>query len=160
MNSQKMQPILSFPGYKITRDGKVWSDKSHKWLKTFVDGQTGYIMVNLCHSRYRYTPGIHRLLLEAFVGPCPEGMETRHLDGNRQNNDLSNLAWGTRSENRRDTTKHGKAGKKLTIWSVIWIKYLLSLQKFSQREIAGLFRVNPTSISDIKLGKTWVGIGR
>jgi hypothetical protein len=50
---------------------------------------------------------VHRLVLEAFVGPCPEGMEGCHNDGNRLNNDLSNLRWGTRSDNRDDARKHG-----------------------------------------------------
>jgi HNH endonuclease len=50
---------------------------------------------------------VHRLVLEAFVGPCPEGMECRHLDGNRTNNRLDNLAWGTRIENHEDMKRHG-----------------------------------------------------
>ena len=37
---------------------------------------------------------IHRLVLEAFVGECPEGMKAKHLDGDPANNRLSNLKWG------------------------------------------------------------------
>ncbi len=49
---------------------------------------------------------VHRLVLAAFVGPCPEDMECRHLDGNPANNKLENLAWGTRKENQQDKSKH------------------------------------------------------
>src|ERR1700688_3800773 len=45
---------------------------------------------------------IHRLVLLAFKGPCPEGHETRHLDGNHSNNKLKNLTWGTPTENHDD----------------------------------------------------------
>lgn len=50
---------------------------------------------------------VHRVMLEAFVGPRPEGMLTRHLDGNHLNNTLSNLAYGTYSENAKDAVRHG-----------------------------------------------------
>jgi hypothetical protein len=55
-------------------------------------------------SRAHY---VHRLVLEAFVGPCPPGMETRHLNGDPSDNRLVNLAWGTPSENNLDRVKHG-----------------------------------------------------
>lgn len=50
---------------------------------------------------------VHRLVLETFVGFCPKGLECRHLDGNKFNNWLINLAWGTRKENMRDCVRHG-----------------------------------------------------
>ena len=51
---------------------------------------------------------IHRMVLEAFVGPCPEGMETLHYDDNPENNSLENLRWGTRSENQIDRVRNGR----------------------------------------------------
>ena len=50
---------------------------------------------------------IHRLVLLAFVGEMPEGMQCRHLDGDAGNNNLSNLAYGTASENQLDRVRHG-----------------------------------------------------
>jgi len=47
------------------------------------------------------------MVLEAFVGPCPEGMECCHRDGNPANNHVGNLYWGTRSENLYDAVRHG-----------------------------------------------------
>ena len=51
---------------------------------------------------------VHRLVLEAFVGPLPDGMVTRHLDGNPLNNHISNLQYGSQSENGLDTVRHGR----------------------------------------------------
>jgi len=48
--------------------------------------------------------------LETSVGPCPEGHVTRHLNGDPTDNRLENLRWGTRSENQRDSVKHGTTG--------------------------------------------------
>src|SRR5690606_11217835 len=50
---------------------------------------------------------VHRLVMEAFVGPLPEGMEVRHLDDDPDNNALSNLVYGTRSENLEDRVRLG-----------------------------------------------------
>jgi hypothetical protein len=50
---------------------------------------------------------VHTLVLTAFVGPCPQGMECRHLDGNPANNRLGNLKWGTPEENWADRRRHG-----------------------------------------------------
>jgi hypothetical protein len=51
---------------------------------------------------------VHRLVLEAFVGPCPEGMQCRHFpDRDTRNNRLDNLSWGTPVENAADKVAHG-----------------------------------------------------
>lgn len=50
---------------------------------------------------------VHRLVLEAFVGPCPDGHECAHQDGDPANNNLSNLRWATKVENQADRRRHG-----------------------------------------------------
>ncbi len=50
---------------------------------------------------------IHQLVMRAFVGPCPEGMEVRHLDSVPWNNVLTNLTYGTRAENAQDRVQNG-----------------------------------------------------
>lgn len=67
----------------------------------------GYQTVSLCAGGKEYRKYVHRLVLEAFVGDCPEGMETRHLNGNRKDNRLENLQWGTVVENHHDKLQHG-----------------------------------------------------
>lgn len=116
MEKDELKPIPNYPGYKITRDGRVWSDKSNWWLKPSIakfgrNKLIAYNVVNLfTTAKVRVVP-IHRLLLEAFVGPRPQGMVCRHLDGDSLNNDLDNLCWGTYLENTQDMTKHYEAGK-------------------------------------------------
>lgn len=50
---------------------------------------------------------VHRLVLEAFVGPCPPGMEACHWNDVPDDNHLSNLRWATKSENRFDQVRNG-----------------------------------------------------
>jgi hypothetical protein len=67
----------------------------------------GYHVVYLARGGERTQFRVHRLVLTAFVGPCPEGMEGCHNDGNPINNHLDNLRWDTRSANAHDTVRHG-----------------------------------------------------
>lgn len=50
---------------------------------------------------------VHRLVLTAFRGPCPEGMQACHCDGDPRNNALGNLRWDTPTANHADKRKHG-----------------------------------------------------
>ena len=63
----------------------------------------GYLRVSI-NKQNRY---VHRLVMEGFVGPKPEGLQTRHLDGDSTNNKITNLKYGTRSENMQDRIRHG-----------------------------------------------------
>lgn len=50
---------------------------------------------------------VHRVVLEAFVGPCPAGMEACHNDGDKTNNRSVNLRWDNKTSNSYDTVRHG-----------------------------------------------------
>ncbi len=56
------------------------------------------------------TRTVHSLVAEAFIGPCPAGMEVRHKDGDRRNAAAANLEYGTRADNNRDAVRHGTRG--------------------------------------------------
>lgn len=68
---------------------------------------SGHLHVQLCNSDARVVARVHRLVLAAFVGPCPEGMEVCHNDGNPTHNRLDNLRYDTRRNNVADSKKHG-----------------------------------------------------
>lgn len=67
----------------------------------------GHMMVVLHRDGSGKTRSVHSLVLQAFVGPCPEGMECCHNDGNPANNHLGNLRWDTPSANVLDQVRHG-----------------------------------------------------
>ncbi len=102
--------VPDFPRYCVNRYGTVMSSARgfRRPLRVFTDTR-GYPAVNLCHKGCRRRVNVHTLVLLAFVGPCPEGHECRHLDGRKENCALFNLAWGTRCENAADRRRHGTA---------------------------------------------------
>jgi len=76
-------------------------------------GARGHLYVNFWQHSTPVTKYVHRLVLETFVGPAPEGTEGCHRNGDPSDNAVSNLEWGTHSENMRDMVEHGRnnAGK-------------------------------------------------
>jgi hypothetical protein len=104
---------------------------------------------------------VHRLVLEAFVGPCPPGMECCHNDGNPLNNRLDNLRWDTRRSNQLDRNRHGTGsrGEKSTVSRLLEcevreIKRGLRCGE-SYRQLAAVFGVSYGAVSAIKYGKSW-----
>jgi hypothetical protein len=86
-------------------------------LLTIHTNPRGYHYVRIKHDSGRSSnQQVHRLVLLAFVGPCPRGREGCHVDGNPTNNVPSNLYWGTRKDNCIDTLRHGRnRNAKLTV---------------------------------------------
>ncbi len=154
MNNQKLKPIPGFPGYFATPNGQFWSAKSNKWLTIRFCRRTGYFTVHLRRNGQGNVINLHHVLLATFAGSCPKGMECRHLDGNRQNNALTNLKWGTYSENYTDSIIHGtrKGGSngKLNHTQIHIIRHLLDSGELSQACIATYFGVRQPVISGIK----------
>ena len=106
----------------MNRNGEVWSKLAARWRFASVKIHRVSIYRRPYGSRYcvvslRENSGtgkvtcryVHRLVLEAFVGPCPPGLECLHRDHDTANNRLRNLRWGTRTENIEDKVKAGRA---------------------------------------------------
>lgn len=174
----RLLPVPGWPGYHVSEDGEVWSEcrtgprrtsqnprlvnrpeppKVWRRLKTRVNW-AGYVMFSVG----RKTTGVHRLVLLAFIGPCPDGMEARHLDGNRSNNVLGNLKWGTKRENEDDKIAHGTVhvgerhpGVKLSEAEVREIRALYAGGGWTHKSLGSRFRVTESCVQRILKGRTW-----
>ena len=156
-----LRPIADADGYWVTTGGDVLSKglRPLQKLKPAKD-RCGYLRVDIYRSKNR-TRKVHRLVLEAFVGPCPEGWLCRHLNGVRDDNRLSNLRWGTVAENRRDMERHGTVPRgeknpiaKLTSANVRKIRRLLSEGR-SSPSIAADFGVSSSCVDEAGNGRSW-----
>lgn len=106
--------IEGFPDYKINRNGDVISKRKGviRRLKPSED-KNGYLFVILYDPDGNpHTKKIHRLLAETFIDNKFDYPIVRHLDDNKQNNELSNLKWGTHKHNSEDMIRNNHSTRK------------------------------------------------
>jgi hypothetical protein len=101
--------IPGFPGYQVSSDGNVWSDRVGWALRKDPHWRTGHPRVVLYAGGERTRFYVHRLVAMAFVhNPAPsEKGFVLHLNGKSDDCRAENLAWGTRVENAAHARSHG-----------------------------------------------------
>jgi hypothetical protein len=172
---EEFREIPGVEGYRFWTDGTIQSRRrcgntkkrlGDRWrtLKVRLD-RRGYQIVILRINKRSINYFAHTLILTAFVGPCPEGMECCHCDGNPLNNRLSNIRWDTRSANMEDSRRHGTlaigervGGSKLTRGDVIEIRRLFKLG-VPRGQIASRFGIHYEYIFLIARRDTWKHVG-
>ena len=156
---EEWRDAIGFEGfYKISNYGRILTVKSNTIKKLTIDKHDGRPYCCLWANNKQAQVRPHKLVLEAFVGKRPEGMECCHNDGNPQNNHLSNLRWDTAKNNQADRVRHGTTNRgencgtaKLTGIQVDAIRQDTRLQRL----IALDYGVRANTISRIKSGVRW-----
>ena len=100
---EEWKAIEGFPLYQVSNYGRVYSFYQNKLLKlNLTAGKRRYLLVIL-HNSEGYERGVlvHNLVLEAFVGPRPEGKKPNHKNGVPSDNTSGNLEWVTHAERTR-----------------------------------------------------------
>ena len=104
---ERWLPVPGFPDYEVSELGQVASIKrGERQILAGGKNDMGYRNVLLYTNGTRVGRRVHQLVALAFIGPRPEGLEIRHLDGNQLNNAASNHAYGTAEENYWDKKLH------------------------------------------------------
>lgn len=108
------------PGYIVTREGRVFSIQSN-WRgygereMRQTPNADGYPSVRLTIGGKRTRLAVHRLVAREYLPPRPTtSHEVRHLDGDKSNPHVENLAWGTVKENADDRERHGRTSRGLS----------------------------------------------
>ena len=88
-------------------------DGSERWYKMKPTlRKNGYLVFNLqCPSltnKAYFNTSVHQMVAECYLGPCPEGYEVDHIDGNKSNNHISNLQYLTKLDNILKSPKNWK----------------------------------------------------
>jgi len=162
--------IPGLPGYKIDEKGNVWSyivygpgdyvRKQGRLLKSRIS-KGGYIIFNLHKNKKQLTTSAHRLLMITFKPTVICNLHVRHLDGNPQNNNLNNLAWGTAKDNARDCYSYGRPpigennnNAKITESLAVSLKNFLALG-IKKITLSRAFGLGYNILNKIDRGESW-----
>lgn len=167
------RPIPDNSKYRVTRDGRVWSKntpgrgnknkipKIWKMLKEQVRKKDKRVQYHIKNNGTVKSFYVSRMVLELFVGPCPEGMEACHNDGDRTNNHVDNLRWDTHINNERDKVLHGTGtvgvqhpGAKLNESQVLEIR-ILAETDMPRSKIAAMFGIKVETVRKIRRRTCW-----
>ena len=166
---------------KINDNGHIWKFKRRRKKSPVygpmthprridIEVSNGYLMAYFStweNGKVKeYFCGAHRIMWIYHNGPIPDGLEVNHKDGNRKNNQLSNLELLTRGENLAYAFKIGLADQrgerssraKLTNIQVLEIRRLYKTKKYTQKQIAIKFNVTQGNIGNIITRKRWTHI--
>lgn len=164
-----MEIWKSIPGYEgryqASTEGRVRSEdqilpigrgktrcKRGRILKPGRYCKSGHVSVVL--GRGSAGKPVHQLVALTFLGPAPDGCEVLHADGDPANNRLSNLRYGTRTENILDVYRQGKRWRKLSADDAHAIRDELA-KGATGASLAKKYGVSRSCISSIKLGRTF-----
>jgi hypothetical protein len=170
-------PIPGFVGYHINRVGLVWSahrkgrvpsgarspwlDRLEWTLRQPWRDPEGYLHHTLVRDQAgtRQRIALHILVATTFLGPRPEGLVIAHLDGDKANNRVGNLAYVTQRENVEHKRDHGTMPcgdrshlSRLTDHQCSRMLDCLGAG-FSRREVAGAFGVTVSHVAALKTGR-------
>lgn len=147
--------IPSNPKYLVSDDGQVRHVNSARPRK-LSKAPNGYFFVGFWQDRKLRVRTVHSLVAEAFIGPRPEGADTRHLDGDRANNHVENIAYGTKRENMADRERHGRTRRgqdngnaRLSNADVDMIRLVYAKRLFSQDQLAVMFGTSQAQVHNI-----------
>jgi hypothetical protein len=165
--------VPGFENYAVNTDGVVFTrgrfaqefQKDDPWrpLYSWVS-KHGYVRVRMMRDGKQFYRTVHSLVLLAHVGPRPEGLVIRHLNGIKTDNRLANLSYSTQKENIADKESHGTwqrgskhGGSKLNEDAVTTIIQRLILRD-SCCVIAKDYGLDSSTIIAINRGLTWVHV--
>lgn len=160
--------------YQVSSEGRVRSlDRVIKGrsmpgkLLKLQESNNGYLRAFLCVGNRKNKPfSVHRLVAKSFIDNSFNKPVVNHIDGDKQNNSISNLEWSTLSENTKHSFNIGlqtmcrgekNPGAKTMEVQVLRVR---ELGKYGVpvREIATLTGVSVSNIYPILKGRTWTHI--
>lgn len=159
---ENWRPVMGYEGwYEVSDHGRVRRISDGLVLKQHVTYH-GYQRVALRSGGRQLKHLVHRLVLEAFAGPCPLGLECNHQDGNKANNRPGNLEWATHPANMRHAIRTGlkqpmrgerHSQARLTSENVADIRRVAGTEP--TRITAARYGIQQGWVRKIQRGKSW-----
>lgn len=151
-----------FPNYQFSNTGHV--KKFGRPARVHLNA--GYPTIILSNGLIKKRIRVHHVVAELFIGPRPEGLLVRHLDDDKENNCVSNLAYGTHYDNSQDAIRNGKTARgersgarthpeKVPRGDKHYAK--LNPEKLARGERSGLSKLTEKDIYEIKTTQDYYG---
>lgn len=156
----KCLDFIGFPFHCVTKDGRVYSLKSGRFLNLHKN-QKGYLVINLWDGEKLVHNAVHRLVALAYLDSSKDGQEVNHKDGDKTNNLWTNLEWCTKQENIQHSVNTGlrDSQKEYTEEQIhIVCRYLE--QGFRNKDIVEMTGVHPSKVSMVKNGLAYQHISQ
>jgi hypothetical protein len=160
---EEWKDVVGYEGaYQVSNAGQVRSVerlvghvsggalRKGRLLKQWLNN-SGYPQVGLSNGNKVRNREVHRLVVDAFLGPA---VEINHIDGNKQNNRLENLEKSSRSHNMRHSITQKGRGQKITIEQAREIRSQFHARR-PRKAIAEQFGVSLGLVESIGSGKSW-----
>ena len=165
--TEKWKIISNFSNYAVSNHGRVMritpAQHTHPGKILRLVNNKGYICTRLYLKSKLHLKTVHRLVIKAFLGPCPRGKETNHKSGIKTDNRIENLEYLTHSENQKHAIKIGirkvlkgteisnSKLKEKDVLEIVRLRQIgLSINKVSKK-----FNVSPRLICWIMSGDKW-----
>jgi hypothetical protein len=156
---EEWRPVVGYAGrYEVSNRGRV---RAVHVLCLFPTSRGYPTFSAYSPDRPSKRVAVHRAVLSAFVGPGAPGLYARHLNGDREDNRLENLAWGTPSDNTEDARGHGtlpvgeaNGNSRTTELDVVHMRQLHAAG-LSRSEIAVMYGLSGSGVADVLHGRTW-----
>ncbi|WP_313266499.1 HNH endonuclease [Sphingobacterium sp.] len=151
---KKMHEIKGYSLYKVNKRGEIFRCKAKSFAKLSTYMVAGYHAVTLSQNGKRKIKHLHRILAETFI-PNPKNKPcVNHIDGNKLNNNLSNLEWVTHKENIQHAWRTGLFSAKSeggrSFLKDEQVKFIReNRNKFSQKELASILNINPLIVHNV-----------
>lgn len=156
------RPIAGYPGYAVSSWGRIRGPRADVLSTTTIKG---YHYVSLCREGAAKTARVHVCVARAFLGEPPfDDALVAHNDGDTDNNRVSNLRWASALENQADVLRHGNRVRGSAIHCARLIESDVpeirrrALRGERYADIADDYGVSISTVSLIKLGRTWAHV--